>query len=126
MDFLQPRRLGKDAFPEKVDNHRQHGANEKEPEEVTVHCPWGEETAWAEGAPNHAGVEVGAGEGAGEAVRGIFSADIWDMVEGPVEDGDLAKTADNDADGLHEEKVTRGNLGYYQLSDGPRQCLSIG
>jgi len=125
VDFLQPSRLRKDAFPEKVDNHRQHGANEEEPEEVTVHCPLGEETARAKGAPDHAGVEVGAGEGAGEAVGGFFGADVWNMVESPVEDRDLAKTADDDADRLYEEKVTRGNLGDYQLSDVSRWCLSI-
>lgn len=51
-----------------------------------VYGALGEEAARAQSAPYHAGVEVSAGEGAGEAVGGTFGADAWDVGEGPVED----------------------------------------
>lgn len=86
VDLFQPRGAREEALPEHVDDDRQRGADEEEPQQVPVHGALGEEAARAQGAPYHAGVEVGAGEGAGEAVGGVFGADPRDVVEGPVED----------------------------------------
>lgn len=86
VDLPQPCGAGKNALTQHVDDDWQRGADEEEPQQVPVHGALGEEAAWAQGAPHHAGVEVGAGERAGEAVGGVLGADVGDVVEGPVED----------------------------------------
>lgn len=80
MDLPQPRGAGEHAPAQHVHDDRQRGADEEEPQQVPVHGALGEEAARAQGAPYHARVEVGAGEGAGEAVRGGFCADSRDVV----------------------------------------------
>lgn len=113
MDLSQPCGAGEDALAEHVDDDWERGADEEEPQQVPVHGALGEEPARAQGAPHHAGVEVGAGERAGEAVGGLLSADVRDVVEGPVEDRDLAEATDDEAHRLDEEEVLGWNLGRF-------------
>lgn len=113
VDLPQPCGTGKDALAEHVDDDWQCRADEEEPQQVPVHGTLGEEAAWAQGAPHHAGVEVSAGERAGEAVGGLFCADIRDVVEGPVEDRDLAEATDDETHRLDQEEVPGWNLGRF-------------
>lgn len=111
VDFPQPCVTVEDALAEHVDDDRQRGADEEEPQQVPVHGALGEEAARAQGAPNHAGVEAGAEEGAGEAVGGLLGAGAGDVVEGPVEDRHLAEAADDEPHRLDEEEVLGWKLG---------------
>lgn len=97
MDFLQPLGLGEDSLPHQVDDHGQDGANEEEPQQRAVHRTIGKESTGSESTPNHAGVEVRTREGAREAVGGVCGADLWDVVESPVENGDLTQRTDDEA-----------------------------
>lgn len=110
VDLAEPAGLREDVLPQEPDGDGQQGAEEEEPEEGVVEGARGEEAAGPDGAPDHGGVEVGAGEGAGEAVGGLFGADVGDVVERPVDHGDLGQCADEDADGLDQEELPRGDL----------------
>lgn len=89
----------------------QDAAEQEEVEQAVVSRARREEAARADGAPDDAGVEVRAREGAREAVGGGGGADSWDVGEGPVDDADLAEGGDGDADELDEEERACGNLG---------------
>lgn len=75
-----------------------------------VGCIGGKEPAGAYGAPDRASVEVRAGEGACEAVRGLLCAYSADVGEGPVEHSDLGKRCDANGDELDGEELAWGDL----------------
>lgn len=89
----------------------QDAAEQEEVDQAVVGGARREEAARADGAPDDVGVEVGAREGAREAVGGGGGADVWDVIEGPVDDADLAEGGDGEADELDEEERACGDLG---------------
>lgn len=116
VDPSQPCGAGENALAEHVDDDWQQGADKEEPQQISVHGALGEEATWTQSAPHHAGVEVGAGKRAGEAVGGLLSADVRDVVEGPVKDRDLAEATDDETHRLDEEEVPGWNLGDFVIS----------
>lgn len=53
---------------------------------------------------------MSAREWTSESIGRFGGANIWYMVESPVQHRDLGNSTDNQAHRLHEEQVTRGNL----------------
>ncbi len=110
MDVLQPLGVGKHAALENEHNGREHGAHEEEPQQGPVQGARRKEAPRSDGAPYHAGVEVGARKGTLEPVVCLVSADVGDVVESPVEDCDLRDCAHYYANGLYEEELSSRDL----------------
>lgn len=101
VDLGQPLHLREDPLPQEVDGNRENSTDEEEPEQRPIQCSLLEEPTGAKSAPDHATVEVSTRKGAREAVGcGLWVADIGDMIQGPVEDGNLAKSTDDEANNL--------------------------
>lgn len=118
----QPSLLARERAAQSVRSHGEQETHEEEPQERAVGRTGGEEASRAERAPDGAGVEVRARKGAGEAVGGGGRADVRDVVEGPVEDGDLPEGADDEAYGLNKKQVPRGYLGWVSQPHEGRKC----
>lgn len=99
---------------------RQQRAEQEEPQQGVIQRARREEAARHDGAPYHARVEVRAREGAGEAVGRQVRADVRDVGQGPVDDGDLRQGADEDADGLDEEELAGRDLSTCQMGLGEK------
>ena len=105
-----PERVGIPAL-EQVDRNGEDSAEDEKVQQSGVAHLAGEVAARAYSAPDQAGVEVSAGEGAGEVVNSVRSADTFDVSECPGQYAGGAECSGNHADTLHEEETTRGNLG---------------
>lgn len=90
MDLLHPFYVREKSPPKDKDDHRQYGSEEKEPKQRPVSRAFFEESTWPQCSPNHACVEMCARKRASEAIHCVLCADARNVVERPVEHGDLA------------------------------------
>ena len=60
-----------------------------------VCCVAAEEFSWSDNTPKDAAIEVNASKRAGEAVNGLWRADIGNIGEHPVQDTDLSDGGDD-------------------------------
>lgn len=86
------------------------GADEEGPYEGAIGCGFSEEAGGADDAPEDAAVEVDAGDRTGEAVEGLWGADVGDVGEHPVEDGDLGEGGDYCGKELNVEEEAGGDF----------------
>jgi len=96
VDLLQPTDMREGLGSKEVYDDRKKSSDQEEPEQGSVKSAWLEETTGTESTPDHACVEMSSREGTSETVRSKFGiADVGDVSECPVEDGNLTKSSDN-------------------------------
>lgn len=86
------------AAAEEVYRDWQGCAQDEEVEQGVVACWRREEAARTDGSPDHACVEMGPGKWAGKAIGAGAGADAGDVVEGPVDDADVAQSTKDHTD----------------------------
>ena len=98
------------ATVDEPDEDGRHEADCETPDQRPVEGSLAEEAPGADDAPEDAAVEVDPGDGAGEAVDGVWAADARDVGEHPVQDGDLDEARDQGGGDLDLEEEFRGDL----------------
>lgn len=98
------------APADEPDEDRGDEADEEGPDERAVEGVFAEEAVGADDAPKDAAVEVDARDGAGEAVDGVRGADVRDVGEHPVQDGDLDEAGDEGGGELDFEEEFGGDF----------------